>query len=324
MDFGFSKFLLLLDWLSLHFSYRSLLLDKCGWCVRYGWCILVLIVDLAYAWTEKKWVSNYEESESKSWYVGLLFTILFYLVSIALVVLYYVFYASGANGCHLHKFFISFNLILCVIVSVIAILPIVQKVQPRSGLLQASVITLYTMYLTWSAMSNNPDKECNPNIATILNNTGINVGGTDFTANGGVSFDWQAVLGLGIWFICILYASIRSGYDTQLGSLMGQAFESNSQVDDSPVDKEKCGQKVWDNEEVAVAYSYSFFHFMFLLASLYVMMTLTHWLSPSSDLSGLTSNMPAVWVKISSSWICILLYVWTLVAPLILADRDFT
>lgn len=33
-----------------------------------------------------------------------------------------------------------------------------QDAQPHSGLLQASIITLYTMYVTWSAMTNNPSE----------------------------------------------------------------------------------------------------------------------------------------------------------------------
>ena len=45
--------------------------------------------------------------------------------------------------------------------------------------------------------------------------------------------------------------------------------------------------------------------------------------SPDAKYETMTSRWPSVWVKITSSWICIALYVWTLVAPLVLVNRDF-
>jgi len=82
---------------------------------------------------------------------------------------------------------------------------------------------------------------------------------------------------------------------------------------------------VRDNEEDEVAYSWSLFHVMFGLATLYVMMTLTNWYSPttSGDLSSYSSNSAAMWVKIISSWLAAAIYLWTLVAPAILVDREF-
>lgn len=76
-----------------------------------------------------------------------------YVIAITGIVLLYIYY-TVSDDCSLNKFFISFNLILCFLVSILSITPRVQESQPRSGLLQSSVVTLYTIYLTWSAVSN--------------------------------------------------------------------------------------------------------------------------------------------------------------------------
>lgn len=46
--------------------------------------------------------------------------------------------------------------------------------------------------------------------------------------------------------------------------------------------------------------------------------------SPDAEFQNITSKWPAVWVKISSSWVCLFLYAWTLVAPVVLTNRDFS
>lgn len=283
---------------------------------------LVLIIDFAHSWAEA-WVDKYEETESKGWYCALLsFTFFNYALAITAVVLFYVFYTT-TESCGLHKFFISFNLILCVLVSILSILPKVQDSQPRSGLLQASVITLYTMYLTWSAMTNAPQKNCKPDWDAIIDNGG-KVTPTDGPVTHEPAFDGESIASLIIWFCCVLYSSMRTASNSQASKLTMSdkvLLKDDSSASGDPEAGD--GHHVWDNEEDSVAYSWSFFHIMFGLATLYVMMTLTNWFTPNSDLTTLSSNVAAVWVKIVSSWICLALYCWTLVAPIILSNRTF-
>ncbi|XP_036805262.1 serine incorporator 3-like [Oncorhynchus mykiss] len=65
-----------------------------------------------------------------------------------------------------------------------------------------------------------------------------------------------------------------------------------------------------NNEGEGVTYSYSLFHLHFCLASLYIMMTLTNWYQPDTTSQAMQSSMPAVWVKISSSWLGLGLYLY--------------
>ncbi|CAL8071975.1 unnamed protein product [Orchesella dallaii] len=287
---------------------------------------LILIVDFAHSWAES-WVSKYEEDESRGWYCALLSsTGLCYGLVITAVVLFWKFYTGtgdGDNNCGVNKFIIIFNLILCVIVSIVSILPRVQEFQPTSGLLQSSIVSLYTMYLTWSAMSNSPEATCKPHL----------IGGDGTVTPDGAhpGMDTQGIVGLVIFIACVLYSSIRTSSQSARLSLGNDLLADTASV--TPSDPEAGGgrlrdnthdTKVWDNEEEGVTYSWSFFHVMFVLATLYVMMTLTNWFTPNSTLETLSSNTSSVWVKIVSSWVCVGLYIWTLVAPCVLPDREFT
>lgn len=280
---------------------------------------LILIVDFAHSWADA-WVGNYEETESKGWYAALLGASFFnYAVSITGVVLLYVYYTHEST-CALNKFFISFNLILCVITSIISILPVVQEHHPRSGLLQSSVVTLYVVYLTWSGISNSPDEHCNPGFLGIFS--------VNDTKNR-VTFDKESIIGLIIWFSCVLYSSLRTASKSSKITMSENVLVQDNGADYTTVDGRNHDAeggneaKVWDNEEEKVAYNWSFFHLMFALATLYVMMTLTNWYKPNSSLDTLNANTASMWVKIISSWMCLALYVWSLIAPAVFPNRDF-
>uniref|UniRef100_A0A8C3MFG5 Uncharacterized protein n=1 Tax=Geospiza parvula TaxID=87175 RepID=A0A8C3MFG5_GEOPR len=86
---------------------------------------LVLLIDLAHSWSQR-WLHNAEQGSAKGWYAALCtVTFIFYAASIASIVLLYVYYTKP-EGCTEGKAFISINLILCLIVSVVSILPKIQ------------------------------------------------------------------------------------------------------------------------------------------------------------------------------------------------------
>ncbi|XP_077024226.1 serine incorporator 3 isoform X2 [Tamandua tetradactyla] len=297
---------------------------------------LLLLVDSAHSVNEF-WVNRMEERNPRCWYAVLLsVTSVIYILSIISVTLFYIYYTKP-DDCTSNKFFISINLILCVVVSVLSIHPKVQEHQPRSGLLQSSVITLYTMYLTWSAMTNEPGGPCNPHLLSIIkhvaapalapgNSTALPPTSTP-PSKGGPQLDVENAIGLLVFVICLIYSSFRTSSHSQVSKLTLSGSDSvilSDAATSGAGDEDGQPRRAVDNEKEGVQYNYSFFHLMLCLASLYVMMTLTKWNSPHAEFESMTYTWPAVWVKIVSSWVCLFLYVWTLVAPLVLTSRDFS
>lgn len=123
---------------------------------------LVLLVDFAHSWSETC-LENWENSSSNFWqWVLIGSTGIMYAFTITLTGLLYAYFAG--SGCTLNQFFISFNLALCVVITLMSIHPTIQESNPRSGLAQAAMVAAYCTYLVISALSNHvhETKQCNP------------------------------------------------------------------------------------------------------------------------------------------------------------------
>ena len=62
------------------------------------------------------------------------------------------------------------------------------------------------------------------------------------------------------------------------------------------------------------------------IASIYLAMLITNWnsYSPTTTTTELRASNFGFWVRVVMSWLTALLYIWTLLAPRVFPDRDFT
>ena len=111
----------------IHDSTFDVVMSVIGYIGGFLFYIIMItsIVDFSDKWTER-WNEKAETSGKTYYFAGVvIFTIFFYACFIALVAVLFVYYGHGE--CKLHQFFISFNLILCVLVSVFSNLPPIKE-----------------------------------------------------------------------------------------------------------------------------------------------------------------------------------------------------
>lgn len=254
-------------------------------------------------------MEEYENTDDRTWLAVLGgSTVTMYIGTFVLVGLLFAHFTSG--DCQLNQFFVSFNLVLLLLATVVAIHPRVQEANPQSGLPQAAIVAVYATYLVASAVANEPEAQCNPLLTTSQPRT-VNI-----------------VIGVALTFLAIVYSTTSAATNsrTLMASSSASGAYSNANalsVEDGPV---RTTIDDFDDESDACTYSYSFFHSVFALASMYVAMLLTNWDMVQKTDGGMTTigqSWQAVWVKIITSWLTYVLYVWTLVAPVAFPDREW-
>eukprot|EP00732_Lithocolla_globosa_P002028 Lithocolla_globosa_v1_NODE_1190_length_2778_cov_35.847977.p1 type:complete len:440 gc:universal NODE_1190_length_2778_cov_35.847977:1282-2601(+) len=298
-------------------------------CIVFGVIFLLLqtiiILEFAYSWAES-WVSNWERNPSDPcWKIALLgCTFFFFICVIVGTVLLYV-YFTGQEGCGINVFFITFNLFLCILVSIVAVSPLVQQANPRSGLLQAAIISVYATYVVASAIASEPNDQ--PSLEDDSN------GSSSFQGFSCMESSTESVVGQVLFY---------SGFLITMSALALTAFRTGSNEEglgitsdyspykegDSEAGKSSNNEEQ-DDEYNGILYSYSYFHFIFMLASSYMAVLLTNWSvltgienssEPSDDFS-VDTGFGSVWAKIVTSWLVLGLYLWTLMAPVLFPDR---
>ncbi|KAJ1665269.1 Membrane protein tms1 [Coemansia sp. RSA 1646] len=314
---------------------------------------LVLLVDFAYNLAEGC-IERWEETERPLWRNVLVGgTIGTYAAFALMTIVDFIYFA--AEGCGRNQFFITANMLLCIVVSAAAVHPRVQEANLKSGLAQAGMVTAYASYLVTSALAGSPPGEegsdkpvCNPLASAAGARATMAVVGAFFTI-GAICYSTTNAAVKGNTLIRTPssntgeYAPLATSDPSESMALSSTGQTSNAQLRQNAlrdavasgalpasaltdIDEADEGGSAGDDEQLGVQYNYTFFHIIFCLASMYAAMLLTNWNSINSEdhVIIIGRSVMAVWVKVITSWLCLGLYSWTLIAPVVLTDRDWS
>ncbi|XP_028759956.1 probable serine incorporator [Neltuma alba] len=274
-----------------------------GWISKFGAGLfllvqVVILLDFVHSWNDA-WV----EKDEQKWYVALLvISIGCYLAAFTLSGILFIWFDPSGHDCGLNIFFLVMTMIIALAIGIISLHP-----QVNGSLLPASVISLYCAYVCYTGLSSEPhDYACNG----LGNSKAVTVS--------------TLVLGLLTTVLSVLYSALRAGSSTSFLSPPSSPKSGGKKPLLEAEEMEEGKGKKEEKDAEPVSYSYSFFHLIFALASMYSAMLLSGWTS-SSDSSGLVDvGWTSVWVRICTEWATAALYVWTIVAPVVLPDRQFS
>lgn len=273
------------------------------------------LIDFSYRWSES-WFDHMAQGRTFYKVASISVTLLLYLGSLGLIVLMFQYFWTGS--CSGNKFILLLCPFLVVLFTVLNIL----QFNPSGSILGAGFMSLLTVFSMGSALASRSDGVCNP-FSDDVESLSL----------------WQGLL-CSIWpFLTCFYLTVfneKSGEDEGLrGKTTGTTgvLDQENIKEETQEEKEELrkGEYLDQREKKYEAYknnSYIYFHTFLGFMGIYLSMLLSNWGtieyagSDGNDYGELDSKV--FWIKFGTAVAIVLLYVWTLIAPRILPNRDFS
>jgi len=250
----------------------------------------IILLDFAYGWNDL-WAGRASRGEGASYGLLVATTLFIFACTIVLTGLMYHWFVEpdgcGGGDYSRHAFLVTFNLLTGVMHTVGAGFISAKGLSRQASILPSSVVFIYCTWQIFSAiMSWSGDNSCN-SIAPTPGKLTV-----------------TSILATIIAGLALCYAAVNAGNSRSAFSL---SQESANAVDQSEV-------------------SDTFFFFCMLTGAGYLAMVLTGWDVEGTADHGSTdlnvdSGKTSMWVKVCTSWFTLLIYIWSLLAPVCCPDR---
>ena len=301
------------------------LFASCAWIARFIAPLfmiyqLIILIDCGYS--TNTWLIEKDEREDvfcglsnngfKYHGVILVLAALFYVFAIGLIVFMFAWWPMGA--CAFNPLAVITTLLFGVLNTVVSL----SKIAPHGSILCSGLIFAYQAFICYMSLTSFPDDVCNPN---VIQGDGLMLLVSCLVA--GITCGYFAYRG---------GSQAIGGNAMKGGASKAPAIELTS-MGASPVPTTAAHDQVTvqveggsSSGEIPVE-SQGFFAYhltMFLICN-YMAMLFTDWGVPGGVATTLYSvGYVAAWLQMSTNWLCGLLYLWTLIAPTLLPDRDFS